>query len=70
MKKIINQICQRITPCKKCPYKLGLVKTTVNPCPQCRLNNYEAFDKFNKKVMKRDRCCNKSWNYHLSYIQH
>ena len=21
--------------CEECPYKLGFVKTLVNPCPQC-----------------------------------
>lgn len=24
-----------IGPCMRCPYRLGLVKTLINPCPQC-----------------------------------
>ena len=35
-------------PCPKCPYKLGIVKTLVNPCPQCRLNEYQMFEQFQK----------------------
>lgn len=30
---------QSSIPCVKCPYKLGLVHTVVNPCPQCRQGN-------------------------------
>lgn len=33
-------------PCGKCPYKLGLVHTTVNPCPQCKADNYRAYELF------------------------
>ena len=40
------------SPCKKCPYKLGIIKTTVNPCPQCQLNNYGTFDEFKKQMEK------------------
>lgn len=35
-------------PCPKCPYKLGIVKTLVNPCPQCKLNGYRSFEQFQK----------------------
>ncbi len=35
-------------PCAKCPYKLGAVETPVNPCPQCKLNNYDACERFLK----------------------
>lgn len=52
MKAMINKIRRVIPPCSKCPYKLGLIKTTVNPCPQCQLNNYEAFNEFKKQVEK------------------
>ncbi len=31
-------------PCAKCPYKLGLVETLVNPCPQCRQNGYSTYE--------------------------
>lgn len=33
-------------PCAACPYKLGLVKTFVNPCPQCKLSGYRMFEEF------------------------
>lgn len=26
--------------CENCLYKRGLIKTFVNPCPQCRANGY------------------------------
>ena len=40
-----------IKPCAKCPYKLGLVQTLVNPCPQCRLNGYNMAEVFKKQIM-------------------
>lgn len=33
-------------PCSKCPYRLGMVHTVVNPCPQCRENHYGMFERF------------------------
>lgn len=33
-------------PCAKCPYKLGVVKTPVNPCPQCKHNGYADYERF------------------------
>ena len=39
-------IYRLIPPCKKCPYKLGQVHTMVNPCPQCKTNGYEAYERF------------------------
>ena len=39
--------------CEKCPYKLGLIKTLVNPCPQCQLNNYRTFDEFKKQIFEK-----------------
>lgn len=46
MKKII---LKKNIPCNKCPYKLGLVHSVVNPCPQCKLENYQAYDFFQKQ---------------------
>ena len=46
MKKIIYQLK---LPCSKCLYKSGEVKTTVNPCPQCKQNNYQDFEIFRTK---------------------
>lgn len=37
-------------PCPECPYKLGLVETFANPCPQCRLNNYKTFETFKSRI--------------------
>lgn len=36
------------SPCAKCPYTLGQVKTLVNPCPQCKANGYRMFERFTK----------------------
>lgn len=37
-------------PCAKCPYKLGLVHTVVNPCPQCKGNGYQTFERFQQQA--------------------
>lgn len=37
-------------PCAKCPYKLGLVQTLMNPCPQCKLDGYQAYKHFTNKA--------------------
>lgn len=47
LKKLIDQVKP---PCAKCPYKLGLVHTVVDPCPQCRENGYQMFERFQKKL--------------------
>lgn len=31
------------TPCPKCPYTLGKVQFVDNPCPNCKLNNYQMY---------------------------
>lgn len=38
-------------PCDKCPYKLGLVQTLINPCPQCKENGYAMFERFQKQKL-------------------
>lgn len=38
-------------PCRKCPYRTGLVETPFNPCPQCRLNGYQTYERFKKQSM-------------------
>jgi len=35
-------------PCAKCPYKLGQVQTISNPCPQCKQNGYDSYERFLK----------------------
>ena len=47
MKNLISSI---EPPCPKCPYALGLVRTTVSPCPQCRADNYQAYKHFKKST--------------------
>ena len=42
-------ICQMNPPCIRCPYQLGLVRTLVNPCPQCKRRGYEMFKRFVKQ---------------------
>jgi len=37
-------------PCTKCPYKLGLVQTLTNPCPQCSENGYQTFKRFQQEM--------------------
>ena len=39
-------------PCSRCPYKLGLMHTVVNPCPQCKENGYKTYARFNKAFTK------------------
>lgn len=52
LKKIIQQVKP---PCAKCPYKLGLVQTFVNPCPQCRENGYQIYERFQSEMIGGDR---------------
>lgn len=33
-------------PCSKCPYILGQIHTVTNPCPQCKTNGYQMFERF------------------------
>ena len=43
----MKDILYRIKPpCDKCPYKLGLAHTVVNPCPQCKENGYKTYEQF------------------------
>ena len=44
------------SPCSKCPYKLGVIKTLINPCLQCKMNGYSAFEQFQKQISKRNTC--------------
>lgn len=50
VKKMIYQI---IPPCGSCPYKLGIITTVVNPCPQCKLSGYKSFEQYKKQISKR-----------------
>lgn len=50
MKKLLYKLK---SPCNQCPYKLGLVHTLVNPCPQCKMGNYRMFEEFKKQEKKK-----------------
>lgn len=41
---------ERIPPCQECPYKLGVVQTFKNPCPQCELEGYKMIDVFRSQT--------------------
>lgn len=47
LKKLLDTILQ---PCNKCPYKLGIIKSVENPCPQCKLNGYNTYYMLKKKL--------------------
>ena len=49
MKQLIRQIK---SPCDKCPYKLGLVQTLMNPCPQCKENGYQTFERLQQQASR------------------
>ncbi len=36
-------------PCAKCPYKLGMIKTFINPCPQCKENGYSFYERITQE---------------------
>lgn len=38
-------------PCSRCPYTLGLIKTLTNPCPECRMNGYRFYERFQKQLL-------------------
>ena len=31
-------------PCCRCPYRLGIVRTFINPCPKCKMDEYSLFE--------------------------
>ncbi|MBR3570507.1 MAG: hypothetical protein IKN96_06880 [Oscillibacter sp.] len=47
--EIENPLKRLKAPCARCPYKLGLVRAVVNPCPQCKDNGYAMFEQFQKR---------------------
>ena len=48
--KVKDLIHHMNPPCAKCPYKLGLVQTLINPCPQCKENGYQTFERFQQQA--------------------
>ena len=51
---LLNLIQKIIPPCSNCPYKLGIIKTLENPCPQCKLNNYQTYEVFQKQLFRKN----------------
>lgn len=47
-----KMILKSIKPCKKCAYKLGLIKTFANPCPHCKINKYQTFKLYSNIVFR------------------
>lgn len=48
-----NKLIYKIKPpCPKCPYTLGQVHTLTNPCPGCRLNGYQMYERFLKEQLR------------------
>lgn len=48
--KLKEIILRRKAPCGKCPYKLGLMTTPVNPCPECKMKGYSSYEWFLKEL--------------------
>lgn len=44
-KKLIYQFKP---PCPQCPYTLGMVHTVENPCPECKENSYQTYERFKR----------------------
>ena len=40
-------------PCPRCPYTLGLVHTFVNPCPTCRENGPQTFERLQRELLQK-----------------
>ena len=39
---LLDKLMNDINPfCFKCPYKLGLIKTLINPCIGCKIDGYK-----------------------------
>lgn len=48
--KLMKLVYQIKPPCSKCPYTLGQVHTVKNPCPECKENGYQTFERFKKQA--------------------
>lgn len=53
--KVREMISQLKPPCPKCPYTLGVVHTVINPCPKCKENGYQMFERFQRKLPENDQ---------------
>lgn len=50
-----NKLGKLTIPCGKCPYKLGIVRTVVNPCPQCKRNSYSSYKQFVEQSKRNEK---------------
>ena len=61
---VIREIRNRIKPpCKECPYKKGEIKTLRNPCPECKENGYEAYERFQKMMAPGEAPADRNIDY-------
>ncbi len=50
----MNNLIYKIKPpCSKCPYKLGEIKAFKNPCNECKMNNYDMYNRFCEMLRKK-----------------
>lgn len=50
---LIRKLIYKIKPpCLQCPYRQGVIKTVISPCPQCKLNGYRAFEQFQRQLSR------------------
>ena len=40
-------------PCPVCPYKLGIIKAVISPCPQCKMTGYSFYYKHRQSAVTR-----------------
>ena len=53
--RIAKLLSKRNPPCPSCPYKLGIIRTPVNPCPQCEQNGYKTYEHFKEWRLTHER---------------
>lgn len=41
--------------CSKCTYILEQIRTVTNPCPQCKANGYQAYERFLGNLSKSNQ---------------
>lgn len=52
----MNNLIDKVkSPCNKCLYTLRLIRTVTNPCPLCKENNYQLFERFRQDTTVDDR---------------
>ena len=54
MGELMKYLWHKRKPCEECPYKLGQIRTPINPCPQCELSGHKTYEEFNKQLSKKN----------------